>query len=53
MKIGWRIGGARHCEESAGPREVARPDDRLRDDAIQIEGEGWIANPEKHRVELY
>ena len=27
-------GGARHCEEPTGPREVARPDDRLRDEAI-------------------
>jgi hypothetical protein len=27
--------GPRHCEELTGPREVARPDDRLRDEAIQ------------------
>ena len=32
----WRLRGrrkrSRHCEEPTGPREVARPDDKLRDD---------------------
>jgi hypothetical protein len=35
----------RHCEEPTGPRE-ARPDDRLRDEAIQTVPEDafWIAS---------
>jgi hypothetical protein len=32
----------RHCEEPTGPREVARPDDRLRDEAIQGGGTGLL-----------
>jgi hypothetical protein len=31
----WRLYASRHCEEPTGPARSGRPDDRLRDEAIQ------------------
>jgi hypothetical protein len=33
----------RHCEEPTGPARSGRPDDRLRDEAIQLGGSNLIA----------
>ena len=34
----------RHCEEPTGPARSGRPDDRLRDEAIQPIAQNWIAS---------
>jgi hypothetical protein len=40
-----RISFQRHCEEPTGPAQSGRPDDRLRDEAIQVDSFDWIASP--------
>jgi len=37
-------GVARHCEEPTGPARSGRPDDKLRDEAMQLGRAAWIAS---------
>jgi hypothetical protein len=42
---GSRKSMARHCEKPTGPARSGRPDDRLRDEAIQVLAQAdWIAS---------
>jgi hypothetical protein len=41
---GGAAAGNRHCEEPTGPARSGRPNDKLRDEAIQVGTLDWIAS---------